>query len=460
MPPTDALLLAALRSAPRRYRMPPLPADARSAAAGGTGMALAFAIEAARKAHASGMAPPAGTRELFTDNLAALVRQALAAPGGDPAFQAMLLHAREPDVQAFERLDAQAGADRRTLRMAVDAFAHPGKLRAPSAGRVREDLAELHGLALAGDGDGLAGAAAALLAQPPTQADAALQAALAGVLSSEALRRLRQRDALLALPAVQHYRALCEQRGPSAGSDAAAAQGRASARVGGVAERATAEVFTRIAQWLDAHSGGGAGYRALRGLRTPRGFPGETGKAKDEWDAAIVRRAGAGDAVHIVLLAEVKASPAAAPPDYSRLLRGLQRLALANAGEAYTFASADGDVRIAGASLQALQPQGRALPPQVVYCCSAPTEPPPPWLSPATQAVLLGEPASLAFADQLYRGEAPPAEALVPVWEALPKAPRLLSALHQYPTAVAARDAMVHPQDLWLALSGAASPTA
>ncbi|RYG20931.1 MAG: DUF2207 domain-containing protein, partial [Burkholderiales bacterium] len=63
------------------------------------------------------------------------------------------------------------------------------------------------------------------------------------------------------------------------------------------------------------------GHRVVRSLRTPRGFPGAVGKAKDEWDAAIVREQG-GDA-DIVLLAEVKAAPAAATPDFTRLARGL-----------------------------------------------------------------------------------------------------------------------------------------
>jgi len=70
-------------------------------------------------------------------------------------------------------------------------------------------------------------------------------------------------------------------------------------------------------------------------------------------------------------------------------------------------------------------------------------------LSAATKAVLLAEPASLAFAQQVARGEAaPPHAALAPAWHALFTAPRLRAALHQYETAAKARAAMLHPDDL------------
>jgi hypothetical protein len=88
----------------------------------------------------------------------------------------------------------------------------------------------------------------------------------------------------------------------------------------------------------------------------------------------------------------------------------------------------------------------------VIYCCSAPAESHPPFLSAATKAVLLGEPASLAFACRLARGEAPPDSDLLAVWHALPKEPRLRSALYQYETAKRVREAMVHPLDLLSAM--------
>ncbi|HEY0826017.1 MAG TPA: hypothetical protein VGD76_19680, partial [Ramlibacter sp.] len=108
----------------------------------------------------------------------------------------------------------------------------------------------------------------------------------------------------------------------------------------------------------------------------------------------------------------------------------------------------DGPVRIAGDSLRALRPPGRALPPHVIYCCSAPPERQPQVLAASAKAVLLAEPASIAFAQQLAGGRSPAAAQLQPVWEALRTAPRLRSALHQYDTACAVREAMLHPDDL------------
>nr|MBA2674952.1 hypothetical protein [Ramlibacter sp.] len=58
------------------------------------------------------------------------------------------------------------------------------------------------------------------------------------------------------------------------------------------------------------------------------------------------------------------------------------------------------------------------------------------------------EPASLALAHRLQRGEEAPHTGLAPVWDALVAEPRLRSALHQYDTARAVRDAMLHPDDL------------
>jgi hypothetical protein len=88
------------------------------------------------------------------------------------------------------------------------------------------------------------------------------------------------------------------------------------------------------------------------------------------------------------------------------------------------------------------------LPPHVIYCCSAPPEAHPPVLSAASKAVLLGEPTSLAFADQVLAGQLPTPASLEPVWNALTTEPRLRSALHQYDTAQKARAAMLHPADL------------
>ena len=425
--------------------MPALPADADAAAAAGPETALAFAIEAART-HAHGAPSHSPPAELFTRSLASLIAQALAPEAGDAAFQAAVLQAAEPSVQEYARCSAHAAADRRAVRAAIDAIAHPGKTRALTEGAWRDGLARLHRLASEGAWSEL-GAAAQQLAAAVPAADA-----LRAIADGPKLHRLQRLDTLAQSAPVQRFRALCERRGPAAGSDAAAAQGRASASEGERAEAQAVHAFRAIADLLNA-AGVSPRLRAVRSLRPPPGFPGDASKAKDEWDVALLQDEG--ELASIVLLAEVKAAPAAATSDFPRLLRGLQRLAQAGAGSAHAFASDGGPVRIDGASLAALQPQGRLLPPQVIYCCSAPPEARPQALGAATRAVLLAEPASMAFAQQLGAGGSPPAAQLLPVWHALATAPRLRSALHQYDSARAVREAMLHPDDLLEAVTQA-----
>lgn len=437
----DSPLLPVLRDAPRRFRMPALPRDPQSARAAGAECALAFAMEAARSG-----ADSQGLQDLFTGALAALIRQALA-PGADAAFQAQVLRSARAEVEEFARLAVRADADRRAVRTAADAVAHPGKLRTLDDVGLRGRLAGLHRLASQEDWPALATAAAGV-----DSGDPGLRHALQRIASHPALERLRRTAALRALPAVRQYLALCDQRGPRAGSDEAAAQGRASARAGDAAEDLVAQALHQAVRWLDVHEARRP-HRLLRSLRTPAGFPPGASKAKDEWDAAIVRaHAGAAD---IVLLAEVKASPAAATPDFGRLLRGLQRLAGAAPDARYTFPCAEGEITLHGASLRALAPPGFALPPHVIYCCAA-DEARPPVLSAASRAVLLGEPASLAFARAHAAGTAPAEGGLRCVWQALTTEARLRSALHQYDTARAAREAMLHPEDLLAALAASA----
>lgn len=448
LPAGDALLLTALRTAPRRYRMPPLPANARAAAAAGSDTALAFAIEAAR----AGTAGPA-IADLFTAALAGLLARSLAAGGGDPSFQALLLRKRSSTVAEYGRLAASEAVDVRALRAAVNAIAHPGKLRALSPGRVREALAQLHGLARAAEWTRLRPAVEALL--PHVAQVAGTQAALHSIMAGTALQRRERAAALLADADVRQYMALCERHGPPAGSAQAGSQGRASARLGSDAEAATLHALRTIAALLDGLPPARR-HRVVSSLLTPRGFPGARKKAKDEWDAALLHADAAGGGDAIVLLVEVKASPAGAAPDLSRLLRGLERLAL-DAGAVYPFACAQGEARILGESLRALQPRGQVPPAHVVYCCGAAATPPQP-LGAATKAVLLAEPASIAFAQRLQRGEAPPHTELLPVWASLTTAPHLRPALHQYQTAVTAREAMLHPDDLLAAVRAQLAP--
>jgi hypothetical protein len=436
MSAAQAMLRDALRAAPRRFRMPALPRDAVSAVAEGPDAAVAFAIEAMRLLVEAGELPPAEMQGLFTQQLAELIRAAMVTGSGDPTFQALVLRSMEPEVEEYVRLTAQAAADRRVVRSAVDAVAHPGKLRNLDDAALREGLERLHALSKSQSWAALREGMEAL--DPHLRGDHVLR---------EALGRLEARDALLQSEAVQRYRALCEQRGPTAGTEAALASGRASARAGDVAEAATVDALRQVALLMNAHE---LGHRVVRSLRSPRGFPGAIAKAKDEWDAAIVREQGGEE--DIVLLVEVKAAPAAATPDFTRLARGLERLADAGSEGAWEFPSADGDVRIAGESLRRLQPRGRDLPAHVIYACSAELEQRVQLLSAATKAVLLAEPASVAFARELVRGAAPPHEGLASIWTDLATAPRLRSALHQYDTARRVREAMLHPQDLLAAV--------
>lgn len=430
--------------------MPPLPSNAEAAVASGADVALAFAIAAACLAKERRLPPSPHSQETFTWALAQLIRQALATDGGDPAFQAIVLQAREAAVHEHVQLRRRRAADQRTVRTATNAIAHPGKLRHMPTGAAREVLARLHALAAAGSWAALAQAVERALAQGLSE-QPELRGPLEAILSSPALARLQRGDELLRLDAVQRYQALCERRGPLAGSDAAAAEGRTSAREGERAEQAAAEAFGKMAELLNRQCEKAAAYRVVRSLRTPRGFPGTANKAKEEWDAALLR-SEPGAAAELVLLAEIKASPSAAASDFPRLLRGLRRLAHASADAVYAFASVDGAARILGASLRELEPAGHSLPQHVIYCCSAAAEPPPQVLSAASKAVLLAEPASLAFAEQIARGESPPHAALVSVWNELQTAPRLRSALHQYETAAKARAAMLHPDDLLAAV--------
>ena len=189
----ESALLAALRAAPRRYRLPPLPRDVAAARTADDETAVAFAIESLRLGRAD-----EAVRELFTQRLAGLIRAALADEGGDPAFQAMVLHARDADVQRYVRLGGQAVADRRTVRAGINAVAHPGKLRGEPEGARRDALLHLHQLASADAWQALAHALAAAPIELPD-----VHALLAPIGGGEALRRLIARDALLALPSVQ-----------------------------------------------------------------------------------------------------------------------------------------------------------------------------------------------------------------------------------------------------------------
>jgi hypothetical protein len=433
--------------------MPALPHDAAAAAAHGPATAAAFAIEGARLAWRSGTEPGAALRTLFIEALAGLIRIALRPDDGDPAFQALVLRAQQAEVDEHVRLAAQAEADRRGVMAVLDAIAHPGKLRQMAPGARREALASLHRLARDHAWPALRTAAAELLSHDLQHSHdlddtPRLRSSLASLLQQPGLARLERGLALRSAPAVIRYEDLCARSGPAAGTEAGAAKGAAAARRGSTAEAEVVQALHRLAAAIGPRGPGGAGCRVASRLLVPAGFPGPADKAKSEWDAALVHEAGAGAAADVALLVEVKASSDAAVSDFPRLMAGLQRLAQARSEAAYDFRSDQGSWRIGGASLRQLQPAGDALPPQVIYCSTAPADAHVPMLSAASRGVLLTERASLAFAAALAGGGSPDPDQLGPVWTELGSAARLRAVLHQYDIARIVREAMLHPHDL------------
>jgi hypothetical protein len=99
------------------------------------------------------------------------------------------------------------------------------------------------------------------------------------------------------------------------------------------------------------------------------------------------------------------------------------------------------------------------LPANVVYCCSAAPQPAPQVLAAAAKGALLGDPASLAFAQRLLGGAAPSPAELAPLWQAVTAEPRWRGTLRQFETATAVREAMLHPDDLAAAVSRALAPS-
>lgn len=459
--PPDAAagaLVERLLALPRRYRMPALPPDLAAAVRTGNDATIAFALEAARVSVSQGAAPATNLREAFEAALAATIQRAISPAHGDPMFQAAVLQSQDAQVQQWLALEASAISDARNVRGLVDAFAHPGKLHDRPQGAGLEALAGLHALARAGDWLGLAAKARSLAATPA--GDPSLRASLQALVDSVLLQRRGQAQVLAASETVRRYQALRAQRTPAAGSDAALARGRAAAHEGEQAEEAAALAMQQAADFLNAGADHGhAPYRVLRSLRTPRELTDGAPYAKEEWDVAIVRNMGT-DVNELVLMAEVKAAPTAAAADLSRLVRGLAQLANAQAGAAYAFACDEGAVRLSGSSLRALQPSDEAVPPQVIYLCSAPVEPRTPVLDASSKTLLLADAASLHFAAAIGAGASPDAACLAPVWDAVTSEPRMRSVLHQYDTARRAREIMLNTGDVVLAVAQRRGSTA
>lgn len=460
-PLTPPLLDQTLRAVARRYRLPDLPAATPGMPESDPTTALAIAIEQARMRLAGGDAPDEAASRLFIDALAQLIRNALRESNGDPVFQAMTLRHRTPHVREHASLSAHAGQDRRALRTAVDALAHPGKRRGRAPGPISDALAQLHEAASSASWATLADCADRLLALPDAAADTAMRQGLAQLRDDPALARLKRLDELASDPLVQRYQALWDRQGPRPGSAEAAEQGANSRRRGDAVEAMAAATLDTLARRLAEATGEIC--RVATSLRVPSSMPGAPERAKTEWDAALLRQsgdAGAAATWDVCLLVEAKASIDAATTDLTRLLRGLRLLANADQDTDYPFDSRQGTLLLRGASLAALRTDEAGLAATVLYFCDAPAETTPRLLGAASRMQLLSAPASLDFAGRLADGQAAQAHELEPVWLQLVASPGWGAVLNQYPLLRQVRELMVHAEDLRATVDSAGRPAA
>lgn len=454
-PSSSQLLDEILHAAPRRYRVPPAPADAVPMTHAGAAATLAITIESARGALAGGLAPDAATKRAFIHALARLIQEAMRQDEGDPAFQAIVLRHRVAQVREYALLSANADQDRRQIHAAVNAIAHPEKLQRMPAGPQRDILAQLQAAGASAAWPLLSDAAQRLRAMPESAADPAIERALARLLDDPALERLQRLDALAPDEQVRRYQALWDRHGPRSGSPTAAAQGSAAQRRGAAVEASAKQALDALARRLNTAGENPARYRVVTSMRVPSSIPANAERAKTEWDAVLLRQARAGDGAavwDICLLVEAKASVDAATADLPRLQRGLRLLAHAEDNTAYPFKTEQGTVHLRGAALQALPWDIPGLARVVLYCCDAPADATPRLLSAASRMHLLSAPASVDFAIKLADSQTPDPAMLEPVWRLLLESPQWTPVLHQYPMLREIRDMMVHVDDLRAAI--------
>ena len=460
-PLPSSLLDQTLRTVARRYRVGAIPPAADKLEASDPATALAIAIEQARAALTAGAAPPSSARQRFIEALARLIQDALREPGGDAAFQAMVLRHRSAPVREHASLSAHAAADRRAVRTAVDAMAHPGKRRTMPAGPLTDALAQLHAAAADCQWPALTRIAAQLLDMDSTAGEStpALAAGLGKLLQEPGLARLRRLDELGADPLVQRYQSLWERQGPRPGSPEAAAKGTAARRRGDAVEAMAEQAIAALAAHLSRATGDP--YFVATSMRVPATIPGNADRAKTEWDVALLRRAAGDDAApvwDVCLLVEAKASSDAATTDLPRLLRGLRLLAHADPQITYAFESHQGPVRLRGASLAALATDDASLAATILYFSDAPADASPRLLSAAGRMQLLSAQESLDYACLLADGQAPDAQRLEPVWHQLLESARWSAVLNQLPLLRQVRELMVHADDLHAAIERVAAP--
>ncbi|MFX1681917.1 3-deoxy-D-arabino-heptulosonate 7-phosphate synthase [Mitsuaria sp. CC2] len=446
----------------RRFRAPAMPASLEDARATGAATALAVAIERAREALAAGDTPQEEVQSVFLAALAQLLREAMR---GDPAFQAMALRHRSAVVREHASLSAHAERDRRAVRAAVNALAHPAKTQRRRPGPMRDALLALHAAATAGDWVRVSGLLGALRDDADGRHgvdmrdgvdgsdDPACHRGIERLIDEPALTRLRRLDDLASDAQVARYRELSERRGPLAGSEQAAARGAGAQQRGDAVEALAVDALDVLVERMNAQAGE-ARYRIAASLRVPPSFPGDAARAKSEWDVALLRRHSVGEDWDLCLLVEAKASPDAATTDLPRLLRGLRLLAQADVDTTYVFNSADGEVRLRGMSLNALPTEEGDLARAVLYCCDGADDRVPRLLNAASRMQLLSAEASLDVAALLEDGAPVDPSLLRPVWRQLLEAPPFTSVLRQYVTLRAVRELMVHPEDLAAAVQG------
>ena len=482
------LLDDVLRSVERRYRLPSAPHFSRQALESNPATVLAIAIEEARAATADGEMPSRTTKRHFLESLSRIIRDAMRAEQGDPAFQAMVLQHQTAHVREYASLAAHADKDRRTIRSAVNAVAHPAKQRLASSRRQAEALAQLHELASSSSWKELAEEARQAVELSDIADDPSLAHGIARIRDEAALERLQRLKDLAPDELIQRYLSLRDRNGPRSGSAGAAAQGSASRRRGAEVEALATQVLQALALRLGREEGSTDSYRVVTSLRVPASIPGNAERAKSEWDVVLLRNAKessdsvsregernkdvegdrenredeenskASPAWDVLLLVEAKASVDAATTDLPRLLRGLRLLSQADRNTVYSLETEQGTMRLRGASLCELNPdeagvQNNAkLKSTVLYFCDAPAETTPRLLSPATRMQLLSAQSSLEFAGKLALGQETSPQDLEPVWQELLESPRWLAVLHQYQALHQVRELMVHADDLMAAI--------
>lgn len=454
MLPSSPLLDETLRVVDRRYRLPVLATTFPDISNASPSTALAIAIEKARVALACGDVPEAALKDVLIESLAQMIHDAMRPEYGDPAFQAMVLRHGAIQVREYASLLAHADQDRREILAAVNAIAHPAKQQRIPPGQQREALAQLHASASSASWAELPAIAQRLLAMPQIADHASFERGLTRLLDGPALGHLQRLDALASDDLVRRYQSLWDKNGPRSGSAAAAAQGSASQQRGGAVEALATQALEALAERLNKAEGAVASYRVVTSMRVPASIPGNSARAKTEWDVVLLRQAQGFNETpvwDICLFVEAKASVEAATTDLPRLLRGLRLLAHAEDGVVYSFKTQQGMVSLRSASLRALTTDEADLARTVLYCCDAPAEATPRLLSAASRMQLLSAQACLEFASVLEEKQSADAQALEPVWQQLLEAPQWGAVLNQFQMLRQVRELMVHVEDLLVA---------